>query len=210
MEQNLEWSQDFAARIGQRVAHLRARLDGVEGRKFSTQALADRTAQLGHPLDRSVIAKLEKGHRQSISVPELLVLAHALGVPPLMLVLPLGQDQAVEVLPGRTVAVTDALRWLTGENPLPGDAWDDLATSTIPSFQVHQQNVERWENSRLFAQMIRDGVRPGTEQDIEHLNQQGDRAIQGLRGVRHMMRARGLTPPPLPPGIPLVDEGGES
>jgi len=51
-----------------------------------------------------VISNLESGYRKMITLPELFVLAEALGVPPLMLMLPLGQADQIEILPGRIVS----------------------------------------------------------------------------------------------------------
>lgn len=213
MEQNLAWSQDFAVRVGQRVARLRSRLDGREGRKFTTQALADRTAQLGHPLDRSVIAKLEKGHRQSISVPELLVLAEALEVPPLLLLLPLGHAETVEILPGTEVPVAAALRWLTGERPLPGSRWEGLSTEdgspTVAAFQTHQRYVDGSVNLRQNARRVREGTLGPqyTEDHAVQFARDADNWEAQLRNLRVMMRGRGLTPPPLPPELAHIEGG---
>src|SRR6266516_5250756 len=49
---------------------------------LSAQKLADRCEQLGFAVPRSVIANLENGYREALSVAELLVLAFALDIPP--------------------------------------------------------------------------------------------------------------------------------
>lgn len=92
---------------------------------MTAQALADRCAALGYPLDRTVIAKLEKGLRQTVTVADLLVLAKALEVPPLALVFPVGYEGEVEVLPGRMEHPITALRWASGEGFLPEEGAED-------------------------------------------------------------------------------------
>lgn len=175
--------------------------------KISAQALSNRCADLGWPIARSVLSNLESAYRETLTVPELLILAEALGVSPLLLLLPLGHAEHVEILPGRTVSTADALRWLTGEAPLPGGAeWDDLAQSTVASFQVHQQNVDRWTWSRHYAELIRTGEHDGSEQDIERHDADAARAIEHLRNLRRLMRARGLQPPALPAELAIVDD----
>jgi transcriptional regulator with XRE-family HTH domain len=82
---------------------------------MSAQRLADRCAQLGFPIHRSVIANLESGRRPVVNVAELLVLAAALGMPPLRLLIPL-HDEAVELLPGKEHNPWSALRDFTGED----------------------------------------------------------------------------------------------
>lgn len=181
-----------------------------QGRKLTTQALADRTAELGYPMDRSVIAKLEKGHRQTITVPDILVLSQALEVPPLLLLLPLGEADGVEIRPGIEVPTVDALRWFLGERPLPGTRWEGLDTEdgspTIASFQVHQQSVDRFIGHRRNARMAREGTLPGYRpEDAEQFERDADRAGEGLRGTRQAMRLRGLTPPPLPAELAHIE-----
>ena len=67
---------------------------------LSTQKLADITAKIGHPIPRSVLANLENGRREFISITELLVLAKAFDMPVLGLIFPVGDIEQVEALPG--------------------------------------------------------------------------------------------------------------
>lgn len=54
-------------------------------RAVSGRELSERCATLGHPMPRNVIANLESGRKTSLPVHELVVLATALGVPPVSL-----------------------------------------------------------------------------------------------------------------------------
>ena len=110
---------------------------------MSTQKLADRTAELGMAIPRSVLANLESGRRETVSVAEVLVLAAALNVAPIELMCPVGFDKQTEMLPGRMMDPPDAMRWFTGELKLelagpattvrqPGTA--DLSTTYLMKY----------------------------------------------------------------------------
>lgn len=81
----------------------------------SAQWLSDRTDELGHRVSRSTISDLETGRRARLEVAELLVLAAALDVPPLLLLYPEVPDGEVEVLPGMFVSSEEAIQWACGE-----------------------------------------------------------------------------------------------
>jgi len=84
-------------------------------RKLSAQQLADRTAELGSPIPRSVLANLESGRRDAVTVAEVLVLAAALGVAPTELICPVGFDEQIELLPGRMADPLSGSRWVSGQ-----------------------------------------------------------------------------------------------
>lgn len=100
------WAEALVRQIGNTAKELRG--------KRSAKWLSDRTAELGHRIPATVIAKLDSGHRGAVlSLPELLVLAAALGAPPLALLIPTDTALSVEALPGRAMPVTDFIGWLT-------------------------------------------------------------------------------------------------
>lgn len=68
--------------IGKRVAHYR-RLNGW--------TMDELVANVGGAIGKSVIANLETGRRQDVTVSQLMALADALGVPPVALLLPVEQ-----------------------------------------------------------------------------------------------------------------------
>jgi len=83
--------------------------------------LSDRTGELGYRISPTVIAKLDSGHRGDVlSVPELLILAAALDIPPALLLFPSFPGGTVELLPDdREASGYEAVRWLAGERALP-------------------------------------------------------------------------------------------
>lgn len=79
---------------------------------MSAAKLAARTAELGYPIHRVAISKLESGER-AITVPELVILAAALNTVPLALLLP-GTDEKIEILPGNAMTGAATIGWFTG------------------------------------------------------------------------------------------------
>jgi len=71
-----DWQQWLTCAIAAEIRRHRI------GHKMSAQKLADRCEQLGFAVPRSVLTNLENGHREALSIAELLVIAAALGVPP--------------------------------------------------------------------------------------------------------------------------------
>ena len=71
-------NDDWPARVAATVAREVRRYRESQRPKMSAQQLADRTAELGAPIPRSVLANLESGRRETVSVAEILVLAAAL------------------------------------------------------------------------------------------------------------------------------------
>lgn len=125
-----QWSESIVARVGREVRRLRGK--GHAG--LSAAALADRTASLGHPISRAVIADLEIGRKKSLDVAELLVLAYALEVSPAQLVYPDLPKGEVEVLPQRSVESHEALQWFSGVSALftPAQPWTDHEGHPVP------------------------------------------------------------------------------
>jgi transcriptional regulator with XRE-family HTH domain len=80
--------------------------------------LAERCTELGWPMNRVTIAKIETGKKRAANAPlsEVLVLAAALDVPPPLLFLPLGDVELMAITPTETVHPHLVLDWLTGDS----------------------------------------------------------------------------------------------
>ncbi|WP_284990881.1 helix-turn-helix transcriptional regulator [Arthrobacter sp. efr-133-TYG-120] len=104
-----EWMKRTAAAIGARVRQAR------EENGMSVQGLADACTALGYKMLRTTLVNLEAGARKNITVGELSVIAAALGTGPLALIVPLGEDQTIEVLPGRHAKPWGAWKWFSNE-----------------------------------------------------------------------------------------------
>lgn len=130
-------------RVGREVRRLR----GKDHAKMSAAGLADRTAALGHPISRSVIADLEIGRKKSLDVAELLVLAQALQVAPVQLVYPDLPKGDVEVLPGRFVESHEALQWFSGVSALFSPLQE--STDSERSVQIEVREVFASQRDRV-------------------------------------------------------------
>lgn len=223
----MDWNQRIARRVGREVARAREQLVDERGRRLSAQALADRCAELGHPLDRSVIAKLEKGIRQTVSVADLLVLAKALELPPLALVFAVGYEEETEVLPGRSEHPVTALRWASGEGVLPprGDTdkgvqrrWYETALFKIRHLLKSEETV-RYNKQRASEHWQRAAAAESDEarEAYERMARNADEQVSGQEALlerwRQEMEDKGLvaTTPPIFGEVPnnlLASEGG--
>ena len=107
------WQLELAKRVGAAVKARRTAL------KMTAQQLAERTKELGYPVTRVAISKIESNSRAGkVDVAELLVLGAALGVPPVTLIFGGPPDDTVELLPDLTVPFVSALAWFTGDDSL--------------------------------------------------------------------------------------------
>lgn len=98
--------------FGRRVREARKR------RGLRQQDVADRLRDLGHPIDRSTIAKIERGQsRADASISDVLAFAAALGVAPVHLIVPTDDEGKVAVTPKRELDVAEARRWIRGYMP---------------------------------------------------------------------------------------------
>lgn len=124
---------------------------------MSAQQLSDACAEIGHPIARSVLANFESGRRPTVSVPELLVLAKALEVPPIALVFPVGYEEETEVLPGRVEHPVTGLRWASGEGFLPEEGEEgrraeyNWAKTAIVRIRQFLRNQAVWQRTRNLA-----------------------------------------------------------
>ena len=148
-----DWSARLAGTIAAQVKHRRGVL------KISAQQMADRCAQHGVPVHRSVIANLENGRRPVVSVAELLAFAAALEMPALELLVPRSATQ-VELLPGPPENPWKAVLGLAGLGPKEIALLNDFNKTAAA---LHDQVVSYPSVSRsplgpaaLHERMIRD------------------------------------------------------
>jgi transcriptional regulator with XRE-family HTH domain len=222
MERGNDWSVRVAHDVGKRVAYYRRRAD------LTAVMLSARCAGHGLPLDRGTIAKLETGHRNSVTVDEVFVLAAALEVPPVQLLAGTGMEESTEVLPGRHVPAFRAAEWVSGEGPLPEPA-DDPGAVTITELRYppaahplmfHRRADQVFEDEMRFTSRARvmeesASVAGTPEMRAALTGRAGDyrRAADQARTERENLRkeaeAEGILPPPdrmslRPPGDTLI------
>jgi len=188
------WAGDTTGRIAGAVRALRG--------KRSAQWLADRTAELGHPISRTAISNLEVGRKGSVDVLELIVLARALGVPPLLLLYPALSAGEVEVLPGHRASSWAAAQWFAGRTPYVATVergkvlgYTDYENGARLLLLAQQDEELKQLLSRLAM-----GVTSSTDELIENLRQRENLATR-IHDVRREMRAFGGEPLPWPEGV---------
>ena len=204
MELGVEWATRMAAGIGRHVAKFR----GARG--MTAQALSDRCSEIGYRIDRSVIAKLETGRRQNVTVAEVLVLADALDVPVLLLMLPLGDEADIEFLPGRVLPVPDVLDQLSGDPSGGGGEWRKAAT-VIGMYRMHADLVREWQAESVELVRWRSATGPpGDEWIPEKQTEMYDLARQRtwthLLALRATLERDGLLLPVLPADLAAREE----
>lgn len=102
-------------------------------------------ARLGIPWDRHIVANLENGRRQAVSVTELLGLAYVLDVSPLHLLVPpldSTEDEGpyLMVVPSRGFPLHVAREWVRGNEPAPGQD-PRIFLTEVPLAEVDQGRV---------------------------------------------------------------------
>lgn len=206
-----DWSARVTQVVGREIRRHR------DERNMSAQQLSDACDKLGVPIERSVISNLENKRRAIVSVPELLALARALGVPPLMLVFPVGREEEVEVLPGKHVPTWQAVMWFTGEAPFPGSESepDGQGAAPILLFREYFRRLEQHADARAAAHAARQAATDSRDGGVSDLREaaahDGARAFieEHIRRLRSVMRGLDLIPPPLPPGLDHLDGQGQ-
>lgn len=129
----------------------------------SAQVIADETARLGLPLTRDTLANIENGRKKSVDVPELIVLAKALGVPPLSLIYPDLVDVPVQVLPG--------VERTSGEAALSFCGYDDDDMKMLFDLDAARAQYERYGMSDNEIQ--RDNARQTLSMAVRYARKQG-------------------------------------
>lgn len=219
-----DWSTSVARLAAREVRRYRER----QRPKMSVQKLADKTDELGMPIPRSVLANLESGRRDTISVAEVLVLAAALDVAPIDLICPVGFDKQTEMLPGAAMDPLSAMRWFTGELKLDisGDGAWTMRTpgsgerSSANLLKYHDQLLSKLDSEEAKARealrAVADAV--GEEADESARGAARDLMIrveewrefirEPLRQTRTEMRERGMQLPDLPADLELGEDDG--
>lgn len=212
------WQESLAARFGRAVRKAR------ESAGLTAGQLSDRTRELGYPIHRIAISKIENGSRAGkIDVSELVVLARALGVPPLELIYPDLPDGPVEVWPGREVTSFQAVQWFSGEisaneiepDSVPADSNERLRLSRE---RARVRELIAGMGDALFSASVRSDAEKRLRDTAVEAIAQVSRGIAELQSllaqggwmwgagghdvaaIEHRMRRAGM----------VVDDGGDS
>ncbi|WP_282703210.1 helix-turn-helix transcriptional regulator [Streptomyces sp. CC219B] len=157
------------------------------GQGLSAQQLSDRCAELGAPIPRTVLSNFENGKRQNITVAEVLVLARALGVPPGVLIFPVGHVAEFEVLPGAWQEPLAALDWLSGTVAFSQDEARAVIDSPLGLLREHDELIKQCQRAledeqHAFMRMLEERERAaGSEAQTVELEEK----LHTLQGLKH-------------------------
>ena len=134
--------------MGQRLRKLRT------DRHLTLSQLEARLAELGHPLQLSVLSKIEKGQRR-IDVDDIVALGLALDVSPNMILLPDGAraSSTVQLTSTRAMTEEEAWAWVTRDKPVrePGS---ELSVRSVGDLERGVALTARTETARLPADAL--------------------------------------------------------
>ena len=209
-----DWPAGLAASIGKQVSALRKK------RGLSAQQLAEvLKSQVGVDMKRPVINALERGDRKSVGITEVMALAYALRVSPLLLVFPVGKVQDLEVLPGVITDTWSAAKWFTGEDLFPGRHVDDDESAwrekrdtalALQLYRVHDAQLEQREyktrelwKARAEAEQFADN--PALRTAVRIVENELHDIEERVGRLRDDMRREQVTPPPLSDDLQHMD-----
>ncbi|MCX4745984.1 hypothetical protein OG455_10675 [Kitasatospora sp. NBC_01287] len=193
-------------RVGEAIRAGRAR------KNFSAPQLATLCADLGVPIPKTGINKIETGLRGSLKLEEAIAIAHALDMPLVSLIVPLGGPE-VDLLPNLRLAAWDAAKLITGEDSADSEP-EGSPRAILEMFREHEVDVRTALISTRGARDWRAqaGKSPIGSQRYEELSRQtteferlahGD--CQRLLHTRERMRVLDICPAPLPDELDFID-----
>jgi len=201
--------QELTRRVGAQVAAQRKRLG------WTGAELVSRCEALGYSkLSASAVSKIETGGRDGLTLAELLVLAAALGVPPVSLVFPLAGAGDVNTTPATRVSAWEAASWLAGEEPLEEPAAEGTPRGDLEDHRNHALGVQAafqsdrlaTERRRLASKTADPEQRELAEENAAAFERIARKDCLALRTLRDDMRRRGLNPSALPREIAWLDD----
>ncbi len=145
------------------------------------QQLTTRLAEVGFPVDRMTVTRIEQGSRK-VEIGEALALAAALDVAPAYLLTPLGSDEPMSVA-GAPFTSGQVHAWIIGDAPLNAP-WADpnhylwgagpMGRNFVATMlRGRVKHAEQASSSAELAQMVRDtitalrGLLPMLERETE-------------------------------------------
>lgn len=162
-------TQDDGERWREQVYERIAAAVRAARRGRSAQDIADATARLGVPITRAQLSNFETGRRQSMDVVDLMVIAAALGIPPVTLLFGGHPDSSIELLPGHVDTSLAGLAWFTGDWELtdtdvtfPGEhaveqfSWVDAETDEAELLWLIRERRNLRFRAKVMARMAAD------------------------------------------------------
>lgn len=176
--------------------------DERERQGISAAELSRRCKNLGHPIARAVLAKMDSKDRANISIPELMVIAEALGMAPLDLIYsPYAAGADVERLPG-DYAIEQAAR----DKFVSYDAFKTVNPASETTRL--RRNLESWIGLvRESERAIENITDPESSDDYRSFREiRLSRQLYTLQRMQKGLHDHGILTPPLSKGLAEVIE----
>lgn len=202
------WPRSLTKIQGALIAHHRDR------RGLNHTDLVERVSALGVEMQRTTLINIEQGRRKAISVPEIYAFAYALQIPPILLLVPLGNVDEVEILRGKNVAPWVATRWVRGDGvldaPIDGSIPQEGPLRDEFDALLHHGEVLMWHRFlddvqhalvSLHHRQKEQGPDARVPADGPTLREQLDLKKWEVQSWRNRLREQNLIPPPIWPDV---------
>lgn len=185
--------------IASRVKELRgaARLSGAD--------MAAAMHEQGIGWNRTTVAKLETGRRESVTVQELLALAVALNVPPVWLLADPTSPHPVHIADGVDLDPWSAIMWMVGAQALtdpPGSTWPSASGPLAWAWQAvaiaRQMDEAAWFRAAGFQYFTVAGGVEHDQQDVDVAERVDRQSFARLVPLLDALRTAGLPVPRMP------------
>lgn len=181
------WQLDLSERFGRAVAERRKQLG------ITAVQLSERTRELGYPVTRSSVARIEGNHRAGkVDMAEVLVLSAALKVPPLALIYPVEPNEPVQITPGFRRPAQEAALWFDGES-YDGPGVEDNDFDAEPLMLVRRHAALRDEFLGV-SEAASDAYSSGFQARAKMLAEREEQLYKELVDLRESMKAKGIQP----------------
>lgn len=179
---------------------------------ISVRDLSGRLEELGVTMDPSAITRIEKG-RRGVSLDDALALAAGLNVAPLQLLVPLGEEATMAVVPEIEIHPDLARRWIAGDSPLTNsdryslrrEEWYERSAvlRLFDAVTAAQHEVSAAQIKLQRAEYV------GDEEEASAARDRFAEALNKLVKRQWAMISSGFKPPAIPPSwLEAMDELG--
>lgn len=167
------WASELAEAFGKAVQLYRKRLG------LSAVQLSHRCAEIGYPITRATLAKIETNGRNSkMDLAEILTLSAALEVTPSELMFPRYPDGFTRVTPRTTMRSVTARCWLEGDGSY--NEFEELHTPRVTLSRALYRALDDFEHA-VIAFGKRHKIEPGGPHDHFWLaDQEFDKSAGGI------------------------------
>lgn len=192
------WPAQLTRATGRQVQYYR------KMRELTAEELAKRITDLGLPYTRDQVVNLErKDRRTTITVGEIIALGAVLGVPPALLIMPIGEESELEVIPDRTFDAWNAYLWFTGlgADTLLGDTFPPEVEDVVIRLNVFRRHQNALADYALACS--------SGDPDDDSTGRMRRLALSSLVAIRNEIRSYAWSTPWLPSDLKAAVEAAE-